>query len=41
MKILDLFSGVGGMSLGLERAGMETAAFCEIDPFAISVLRHH
>ncbi len=31
MKVLDLFSGIGGFSLGLERAGMETVAFCEID----------
>ncbi|MFN4296782.1 MAG: DNA cytosine methyltransferase [Brevundimonas sp.] len=32
MKVLDLFSGIGGFSLGLERAGFETVAFCEIDP---------
>lgn len=25
---LDLFSGIGGFSLGLERAGFRTAAFC-------------
>lgn len=30
-KVLDLFSGWGGFSLGLEAAGFETAAFCEID----------
>jgi len=24
MKVLNLFSGIGGFSLGLERAGMET-----------------
>lgn len=28
MKVLDLFSGIGGFSLGLERAGMQTVAFC-------------
>jgi hypothetical protein len=33
MNVLDLFSGIGGFSLGLERAGMRTVAFCEIDPF--------
>ena len=41
MKHLDLFSGIGGFSLGLERAGMETVAFCEIDPFCQKVLRKH
>jgi len=39
MKVLDLFSGVGGFSLGLERAGMETVAFCEIEPYPVSVLK--
>lgn len=29
MRVLDLFSGIGGFSLGLEMAGMETVAFCE------------
>lgn len=38
MKVLDLFSGIGGFSLGLERAGMTTLAFCEIDPYARAVL---
>ena len=41
MQILDLFSGIGGFSLGLERAGMTTAAFCEIDPFCRQILRKH
>lgn len=41
MKVLDLFSGIGGFSLGLERAGMETVAFCEIDEFCQKVLRKH
>lgn len=40
-NILDLFSGIGGMSLGLERAGMHTAAFCEIDPWCKQILRKH
>jgi len=38
MNVLDLFSGIGGFSLGLERAGMRTVAFCEIDPFCRKVL---
>lgn len=41
MKLLDLFSGIGGFSLGLERAGFETVAFCEIDPFCRAVLAKH
>ena len=41
MKVLDLFSGIGGFSLGLERAGMETVAFCEFDEHAQKVLRKH
>src|SRR6185437_15435740 len=39
LKVLDLFSGIGGFSLGLERTGgFETVAFCEIDPFCRRVL---
>ncbi len=41
LRVLDLFSGIGGFSLGLERAGMRTVAFCEIEPFCRSILRKH
>lgn len=41
MRVLDLFSGIGGFSLGLERAGMTTVAFCEIEPYCRAVLRKH
>lgn len=41
MRVLDLFSGIGGFSLGLERAGMCTVAFCEIDSFCRRVLAKH
>ncbi len=41
LNVLDLFSGIGGFSLGLERAGMRTVAFCEIDSYCQAVLRKH
>jgi DNA (cytosine-5)-methyltransferase 1 len=41
VNVLDLFSGIGGFSLGLERAGMRTVAFCEIEPFCRAVLKKH
>lgn len=41
MNVLDLFSGIGGFSVGLERAGMRTVAFCESDEFCRAVLRKH
>lgn len=41
MNVLDLFSGIGGFSLGLERAGMRTVAFCEIEPFCRAILKKH
>lgn len=42
LTVLDLFSGIGGFSLGLERTGgFETKAFCEIDPFCRRVLAKH
>jgi DNA (cytosine-5)-methyltransferase 1 len=33
-----LFAGIGGIERGFERAGIETAALCEIDEAAFSVL---
>ena len=40
LRSLELFAGIGGLSLGLERAGLcRPAAFCEINPFARSVLK--
>jgi len=42
LKVLDLFSGIGGFSLGLERTGgFETVAFCEIEKFPQKVLKKH
>lgn len=42
LRVLDLFSGIGGFSLGLEwTGGFETVAFCEIDEHAQRVLKRH
>lgn len=41
MKVLDLFSGIGGFSLGLDRAGFETVAFCEIEEYPRKILNKH
>jgi len=41
VNVLDLFSGIGGFSLGLERAGMRTVAFCERDTYCRAVLAKH
>lgn len=48
IRVLDLFSGIGGISLGLEsnrdafyRPEFQTVAFCEINPFCREVLKKH
>jgi DNA (cytosine-5)-methyltransferase 1 len=42
LRVLDLFSGIGGFSLGLERTGgFETVAFCEYEKFPRSILKKH
>jgi DNA (cytosine-5)-methyltransferase 1 len=38
MRCLDLFSGIGGFAVGFHAAGIETAGFCEINPYARKVL---
>ena len=39
MKALSLFTGIGGLDLAAEVAGIEVSAFCEIEPFPIAVLQ--
>ena len=42
LKHLDLFSGIGGFSLGLEATGgFETVAFCDYDSYCQKILRKH
>lgn len=41
MTFGSLFSGIGGLDLGLERAGMECRWQVEIDPFCTAVLEKH
>ena len=42
MTIASFFAGIGGLELGLERAGLGPTVFqCERDPYAVSVLERH
>jgi DNA (cytosine-5)-methyltransferase 1 len=43
MRLLDLFSGIGGFSYAAETliGGYETVAFCEMDEFCQKVLKKH
>ena len=38
LKALSLFSGIGGLDLAAEMAGIKVIGFCEIEPFPVEVL---
>ena len=39
--VASFFSGIGGLDLGLERAGLDIRFHCEIKPFCREILRQH
>jgi DNA (cytosine-5)-methyltransferase 1 len=39
VKHLDLFSGIGGFALGLQKVGFETVAFCDIEKYCQHLLK--
>jgi DNA (cytosine-5)-methyltransferase 1 len=41
VNVLELFAGIGGMTLGLERAGFRCIGQVEINPFSRQVLAKH
>ena len=40
-SVASFFSGIGGLDLGLERAGLTIRFHCEINPFCRGILRQH
>lgn len=40
-KVASFFSGIGGLDLGLERAGFEVVFQCEVKPFCREILEQH
>ena len=41
LSVVGLFAGIGGLEVGLGEQGWRTELFCEIDPAAAAVLKHH
>ena len=41
LSVISLFSGAGGLDIGLERAGFKTLAMCEVEPKYAETLRQN
>lgn len=41
MRVASFFAGIGGFDLGFQRAGMDPAFHCEIDPYCQAILKRH
>ncbi|MCI0563499.1 MAG: DNA (cytosine-5-)-methyltransferase [Nitrososphaera sp.] len=41
IKTASFFSGIGGLELGLERAGFQVTFQCEVKPFCLDILEQH
>lgn len=41
MNALSLYSGIGGIDLAAEWAGISTSAFCEMDSYCRTILSRH
>ena len=41
LKVASFFTGIGGLDLGLERAGFTVTFQCEIKPFCVDILEQH
>jgi len=41
LKVASFFSGVGGLDLGLQQAGLEIVYHCEVKPFCRAILKKH
>jgi len=41
LRVASFFSGIGGIDLGFEKAGIKTVYQCEIEKYCLNILSHH